>query len=494
MNKLRYLLYSVAIFMLVTFLSCRDDYDHFSSDPNKVLAFSTDTLSFDTLLSTIGSATRRFMIYNNHKEPLRISSIKLLHGDEGFRINIPPERRDTNGIFYDVRISPKDSLYVFVEATLRDKNKDTPQFQSDEIVFETNGRQQKIVVTAYGQDVIILKDTVFDKSLTLSNERPYLVFDSLTVKEGVTLTIQEGTTFYMHNKSWFNIQGNVKAKGSLSRPITIRGDRLDYLIDIPYNRVPGQWDRMWFASSSYGNELEYVHLRNGMSAMVFETSEKPDNLKLKLKNSVLTNMNGNLIYAENCYIEVENSELSNASGALVYLRGGKYSFTHCTLANYMPPWNNMNTTGQTIVIYNYTFDENNDRVELPVVEAIFSNSIIYGSNTKAAECTIVSDTDSDTPMHYKFQNCLLLNKDGQDDGEKFIDCIFNKAPEFVKSTSEKLDKEKEYDYIFDFRLTAESPARNKANATIAGKFPYDMNGISRFGDEPDMGAYEFSNK
>jgi len=489
MNKLRYLPYSLTILLFVAFLSCKDNYENYSTGSNQLLSFSVDTLSFDTLFSSIGSATKKFMIYNNHKDPLLISSIRFLHGDRGFRMNVPPERRDTNGNFINVRISSKDSLYVFVEATLNENSTAVPQFRSDEIIFTTNGVRQKVVVEAYGQDVVFLRAKVFDESLTLSNEKPYLVYDSLTVNKGVTLTIQEGTIFYMHNHSWFNVKGNIKALGSLLQPIIIRGDRMDYLLGIPYDRVPGQWEGMWFAASSFENEFKHTHIRNGMLGMAFELST-PDTLKLKLTNSVLTNMNGNILSAENCYIEVENSELSNASDALVCLRGGKYSFTHCTLANYLPPWNSMTTTGQTLVIYNYSRD---NATALPV-EAGFFNSIIYGSNTRAGEYVISRDTVKFPAgrMDYKFQNCLLLKKDGKNDGEKLIDCTFNEDPKFAKSKTESLNKEEEDDYIFDFRLSSESPARDKADVSIAKKLPFDMNGVSRFEDKaPDIGAYEW---
>lgn len=492
MNKLQYLLYSLILFPAVSFFSCKDDFNNFSTNPNDRLSFSIDTLSFDTLFSTIGSTTKTFMIYNKNNKPLEISSIGFLHGDRGFRMNVPPERRDENGNFINVGIGAKDSLFVFVEATLTENATNTPQFQSDVIIFTTNGVQEKIIVEAYGQDVVILRAEVFEESVTLSNEKPYLVYDSLTVNEGVTLTIPAGTTFFMRNGSWFNVLGNIKAAGTQEQPIVIRGYRMDFLLDIPYDRVPGQWDGMWFAASSFDNEFEHVRIRNGMSAMVFESSD-PDKLKLKLKNSVLTNMNGHLFWAENCYVVVENSELSNASGALVYLKGGKYNFTQCTLANYLPPWNGMKTTGETVVIYNYSDDENG-KIALPV-DAGFFNSIIYGSNKNAGEYII--NSDDDTPMNYKFQNCLLLKKDGQNDGVQLIDCIFNEDPKFVKSTMESLSEKGVDDFIFDFRLKnvppdSISPALNKGDYSIAVSLPYDMNGIYRLGDEgSDMGAYEW---
>ena len=491
MSKLQYLLYGFIFFLAISFFSCKNDFDNYSTNPNDVLAFSVDTLSFDTLFSTIGSTTRTFMIYNRNKDPLLISSIGFLHGVRGFRMNVPPEQRDENGNFIDVRISPRDSLFVFVEATLADNSTNAPQFQSDEIIFTVNGVQQRVIVKAYGQDVVILRAKVFEESVTLSNEKPYLVYDSLTVNEGVTLTIPEGTTFFMHNKSWFKVLGNIKATGTQEHPVVFRGDRMDFLIDIPYDRVPGQWEGMWFAASSFDNEFEQVRIRNGMIAMAFESSD-PDKLKMRLTNSILTNVNGDLLSAENCYIVVENSELSNAAGALAYLTGGKYSFTQCTLANYLPAWNGMTTTGQTVVIYNYNYDDQNNKIALPV-EAGFFNSIIYGSNTRVGEYAINRDSidNPGTPMDYTFQNCLLLKQNGQNDGQRLIECIFNKDPKFVKSTPESLDKST-YDYSFDFRLDSISPVINKGNLSIAASLPYDMNGIYRLGDEgPDIGAYEW---
>ena len=55
--------------------------DHYSTNPTYRLSFSTDTLAFDTIFSTIGSTTRQFMIYNKNSEPLSIESIMLASGE-----------------------------------------------------------------------------------------------------------------------------------------------------------------------------------------------------------------------------------------------------------------------------------------------------------------------------------------------------------------------------------------------------------------------------
>ena len=46
-------------------------------------------------------------------------------------------------------------------------------------------------------------------------------------------------------------------------------------------------------------------------------------------------MDGNVLTATNCNLEAANSEFTNATVDVVVLNGGKYSFTHCTLANYI---------------------------------------------------------------------------------------------------------------------------------------------------------------
>ncbi len=481
MNKSRYILFGIVIFLITSFLSCKDGYDDYSFDSNQVLSFSVDTLSFDTLLSTLGSTTKKFMIYNRHNKPLLISSIRL-SGDNGFRVNIDGQKGQE---FSDIRIGAADSLYVFVEATLKENANNTPQIITDEVVFVTNNVQQKVVLEASGQDVYVFRSKIFEESTTLPNDKPYLVFDSLVIKENVTLEIPENVTFYMYSKSKIKVYGNIKAKGTKEKPVVFRGYRTDYLIDIPYDRVPGQWGGLQFASSSYNNEFEYVHIRNGMFAMNFESSGT-ENSKLKMKNSILTNVNGQLFAAENCNIEIENSELSNASGALLFLRGGKYNFRHCTMANYLPAWNNMSVTGQTIVLSNYK-KEGDNTISMPVDQADFLNCIVYGNNSSGSNILFMKDKDTnpDAPFNYKFQNCLLKTNDELDKNQT-IDCIFNQNPEFVKSTAGD-------DFIFSFQLDSISPARNKADSNISANLPYDMNGVYRFNDEgPDMGAYEWT--
>jgi hypothetical protein len=55
------------------------------------LSFSTDTLTFDTVFTTLGSTTQSFLIHNTQSKSLNISDIKLMQlAGTQFRIAIPP--------------------------------------------------------------------------------------------------------------------------------------------------------------------------------------------------------------------------------------------------------------------------------------------------------------------------------------------------------------------------------------------------------------------
>ena len=491
MQKLRFILFFLVAFLLVNFLSCKDDYENYSTSPNDILAFSTDTVSFDTILSTVNTPILGFMVYNPGSKPLLISSIGLSNGGQsGFKINV-------DGVagtrFENVEIGAEDSLYVFVSVKLEENNQIVPILHNDYVVFITNTVQQRVVLEAYGQDAYVWLGKVFETSETLPNDKPYLVYDSLEIKEGVTLTVQEGTTFYMHSKTRINVKGTLIAKGTQEKRIVIRGDRMDYMVNIPYDRVPGQWRGITFASESFDNELEYVWIRNGEYGLLFERSE-PERSKLMIKNSIVTNVTGNLILAENCRIEAENSEFSNSQYALMYLVGGQYSFTHCTMANYYPNSEYFGNSNQpTLILTNKSYEIGEDGkspvpIALPLLQADFVNSIIYSPNFNSV-IQLQRDTTEfpGTVFNYRFQNSLVLyNRTNKD---MFPDCVFNEPPKFI-NTNLTDDDAKSIPY--DFRLDSLSPARDIADPLISQKIPYDLNGISRLQDKaPDAGAYEY---
>ena len=67
----------------------------------------------------------------------------------------------------DIEILPKDSAWVFVEASLTPNNQTLPALVRDSLLFEVNGNEQFVQLAAYGWDAYYLKDTVFNQSVNL---------------------------------------------------------------------------------------------------------------------------------------------------------------------------------------------------------------------------------------------------------------------------------------------------------------------------------------
>ena len=82
--------------------------DDFTTNPEDMLAFSLDTLRFDTVFTSLGSATRSIKVYNRANRAIRISSISVASGAASkFRINVDgiPGNEAT-----DVEILANDSI------------------------------------------------------------------------------------------------------------------------------------------------------------------------------------------------------------------------------------------------------------------------------------------------------------------------------------------------------------------------------------------------
>ena len=81
---MRIALFSLLIVLLGGVVSCKKD-KNFTKDH---LDFSTDTLLFDTVFTTVGSTTQRFKVYNNNIGTIRIDEIELMGGESSpFRFN-----------------------------------------------------------------------------------------------------------------------------------------------------------------------------------------------------------------------------------------------------------------------------------------------------------------------------------------------------------------------------------------------------------------------
>jgi hypothetical protein len=493
--------------MATTLLTACDDMNNYSVSPNHRLAFSADTVSFDTVFTSIGSVTGYFMVYNPNDEALQIEHITLASGGQsGFRINVDGRKGDS---FQNVPIWKNDSLYVAVEVTVDPNDEYQPFVIYDSVVFVTNGVAQSVTLEAYGHNAHIFRGgVVFTSDTTLLSDRPYLVFDSVKVAQNVTLTIEKGAVFYMHKDAQWRIDGTLQTLGAVDDYVVFRGDRLNnFSTTISYDNIAAQWRGFFFSANSFNNVLNYTMIRNGTTGLTCEESS-PEQIKLDIRNSQINNMDGELLIAINCHIEASNSEFSNASGRLALLAGGFYRFAHCSLVNYMPAVMISAGAARTerclTLSDNLTYvlhDGSEERRDYPLRQAYFDNCIIDGSmsvdavnekNNIGELFFVTADSlvfGHDKLFNYRFNHCFI--KSLPLEGERFIKCLYTESPAYVKS--KPVNKDDKYDYIYDFRPADKSSVIGAADPEVTEEFPTDRFGVNRLNNEygASIGAYEY---
>jgi hypothetical protein len=299
----------------------------------------------------------------------------------------------------------------------------------------------------------------------------------------------------MHNNASLIISGAIKAQGTQDEPVIIRGDRLDYIhadVLLPYDRTPGQWRGIYFTASSFENEFDHVIVRNGSSGLTFWESE-PERMKINIRNSQVTNMDGNLLIAINCRIEASNSEFSNATDATLALIGGKYHFTHCTIANFQKLTNRSMESVAVALSDNMTIDEKESVFALQ--QAFFENCIIDGSYSDttrlySGEILFLTrekemEEGNDESFNYRFNSCFI--KTARVNNDRFINNLFTPSPSYLKKGT------KDDVFEFDFRLANESEGIGKADRAVSELYPVDRYGVERLTTStgPSVGAYEY---
>ena len=475
----------VILFLSICLAACKQDI--VSGDPTLKLEFSHDTLLFDTVFSTMGSSTKKVMVYNPNKNALCIERVQMREG-KYFKINLDGENELDQ--LRDITLRGGDSLFMFVRVYIDPLNEDNPVLLDDDIAFSVNGNIQNINLQAYGQDIIKIQGNngkvIYPQHLTLKSNKPYLLYDTVAVAGN--LTIEAGATIYMHKGAALYVYGNLTALGTKEHPIIFRGDRTDHLFDsVPYRMASGQWEGIYllnpegFAPPTY--TMDYVDILSGTVGL-YVYSEAQDTLlpHLYLNNSRIHNHSIYGLIVQNAHADVVNCEISNCASYCVYLAGGKHNFAHNTIAAYYGyPYTDLNIHHNVLaddVAAVYINDLSKNR---PRTRSSFFNCIITGGrkNNLVVATPLVDYYEGDFKGNYL--RCDSLDKAYAQNNVYATDsdsCVFKNIYYLYK----------EYHY-YDFQLDSLSPAQGIADSTIAQIYPIDRWGVSRE-SKPDAGCYE----
>ena len=483
-------------------LSC--ERDPFTTNPNHKLEFSADTVRFDTVFSTISSITLELKVYNRHNKAIKINKLWLEGGSSSvFRFNADGYPSGQTKMLENIEIPANDSIFVFVEITPQANMQSTPVHVTDNLLFSLNGQTQKVILEAYGQDVVVLRNYSLAADETFSADKPYLIFGYLHIPKGKTLTLQAGTKIFINRGSKVilktgirNIQldnttivveGNLVANGTTDKRISIRGDRFDWAYtNIPYSYLPSQWGGIYFFSETGNNSLKNTTITGGnIGVLLYGSSTIP--VKLDVDGSIVHCMGAYGILSQFGDLSVINSEVSNCGKSAILQLGGSLKMIHSTIANYMPSvFAGGNTSRPAVDIVSFT-KKNGAVAAFPINSCVIENCIITGNLQNELS---LQDTTLGIPFNVFISNCLIKAEKLSYPQLHEITLTRAEGNDIFVQTTPDFDNMKESGY-FDFRLSEQSAARDKANMTVSQHYPTDLLGKDRLKDnKPDIGAYE----
>ena len=508
MKRLLYFLFTISI--LILWSSCRKDFDFSPSTGN--LQFSKDTVYLDTVFTNIGSSTYNLKVYNRSDTDISIPTLRLGQGEaSNYRLNVDGMPGKS---FENVEILANDSMFVFIETTIDIETlaaSNTQFLYTDIIEFDSGSNYQKVDLVTLVQDATFIypnrdnttgiietlsfdvdgdgtvDDTsiqgrfLTDAELTFTNEKPYVIYGYAAVDEGKTLNIDAGARVHFHANSGLIVTntGSLKVNGALSmdqdlleNEVIFEGDRLEPL----YDDIPGQWGTIWLFNGSEANDINYATIKNATVGILCEGNQAAPTDKLTITNSQIYNSSNFGILGRATSISGENVVINNTGqSSFAGTLGGKYNFTHCTLANY---WNSSFRQFPSVLLNNYILNEDNSSTTNPLEEANFNNCIIYGNDNTE----LLLDKDSSDDFNYMFTNVLIRYQNSSnpinfDDTEHFTNIILNSDPDFRDG------------FENDLIIGDDSAANNQGASFFANQVPFDILNVNRV-TMPDLGAYQ----
>ena len=496
------LLFSLSLLVLIT--SCKKDL--VNTDPSAKLAFSTDTVAFDTVFTQMGSATLRFKIYNRNSEAVVVSNISLKDGtNSSFRLNVNGQAGSN---FNDIEIKGNDSIFVFTEVTIDPNNTTNPFVIFDEVVCKTNGNSQSVVLSAWGQNAYYYKPNLFINGLPpishvtdypdyypignvidLPNDKPHVIFGFLMIDSATTLNIKPGTNLHFYDQAgmWAYRGSTLNVNGELGNEVIFQGTRLEEY----YDDQPGQWDRIILNEGPANHNINNAIIKNafiGIQAEEFYLDGVPElaSNTIKLYNTKIQNSAGLAMLVRNHNVVADNVLLANSGNILLAIQGaGTHEFLHSTIANF---WRFGTRSDETVYLTNYFTLPTNNGGKLEVVgdlDVTFSNSIIYGTNDEE----LLTDSLPSAGYNYLFENCVLrTKKDTLETGlqGKFKNLVLNPSNPIGNQFNNPLFIDP---YQDDFLLHDSSRAIDHGNILLTDTLLLDLKGDMR-DNLPDLGGYE----
>ncbi len=475
------------VVVTISFSSCFKE--NFDTSPNAQLAFSTDTLRFDTVFTELGSATLAFRAHNQNDLSVRVSRIYLEQQSSRYRINVDGF---TGPEIQDVEIRGKDSIWVFVEVTINpdDPLSVSPFVTEDYLVFETNGNQQKVLLEAWGQNANYIPNRFHGNTVSIltcdlgtqrwDDPKPYVLYGTLLV-DSCTIVLPAGTRLFIHGGIADNPLGVYNdgilytlprakfiTEGTLESPVIIQDDRLE-------TDFIGIWGGLRFGPRSGPHRMTHTIIRHATTAVVADSATRVD-----LQSCIIHGTAGSAIFARHAQINAVNCLFyDNGTTGVALTYGGNHAFDYCTIVS-----TGNDATGVTLTNFYCPDPLCADGIFVNGLNAVFRNSIIVGSSSD--EILLSDAAPGQGLFDVDFLNCIVQVEDLLDPEEypEFFTTLCQNCLEYTFGDTLFADDD-EFDYHLDTLSLAEEKAIPLSGIAL------DLDGRLRDVSIPDIGCYEY---
>ena len=478
-------LFVLIIAFTASLTSCFEET--FDSDVDIAFETSMDTLTFDTVFTTIGSTTRSIVVRNPSDQNINISSIRLAAGSQSmFRLNVDGT---PGSAVEEIPILARDSLFLFVEVTVDPDQpvSASPFIINEDLIIESGTTQKVVTLEAWGQNANYFpsKDAqgqfislnCNNGNVVWDDPKPYVIFGLLFI-DSCDLVIPAGTQIFVHGglaiqeETIFNDGGllflsdaRLTTQGTPDRPVVFQGDRLE----AGFDDVKGQWSGIRFLPGSKGHRLEHTEIRNSTVGIRVDSAASAD-----LDGVTITNSSNVGLIGIHASINADNMLIhSTGPQSIAMLYGGDYRFRHCTIANFQ---------NQSTAVYmdNFTCLNNEcSAINTNRLDVDFINSIIMGSNDDELDVNDASEGMDESIFSLNFENTIIK----VDEARQFY-------PE--SSCNNCLEHQDEPVFISeidnDYRLDTMGLAINQG--VFIPELATDLLGVMRSTESPDLGCFE----
>ncbi|WP_231427802.1 hypothetical protein [Pedobacter sp. Leaf250] len=327
-------------------------------------------------------------------------------------------------------ISAGDSIYLFVKATINPNNKPLPFIVQDSILLTTNGNKQSIQLQAYGQNAVFINASSITTHTLWTNDLPYIINGTITVRNNSSLTISPGAKIYFHTDASLNIDGRLIANGQSDKPILFCSDRLETI----FADVPGQWKGINFKRTGTGL-FNYATIKNASVGIISDSLSGNANPKLIIINSIVKNMQIAGYIGYHSELIALNNLFYNCGNYLLYgVGGGIYNLKQNTFAGF-----NINFPRKTAAL---TFSDYQSAKMANSLNLNLTNNIIWGILNNELE--IEKKTNAINQVNILNNLIKTANNSYSNNGN-----ILNLNPDFIAPSLE------------NFELSNTSPALRK---------------------------------